>query len=185
MQSDAPQGGNAVSPQTPSAPATTPPRRWYRIYQVTDISYYVRRDTGPTDKADMLDGCQEFVELPRQMSAPSYWERYLGLAEAQGFQRDAFNNDCRVCFERPAEVVALPCRHGGMCEACFRRTIFSRPAHRGGRNCPFCRRRIREAVLLYRPGPVARLGGGCTQAVQWAYSVELDWPNRGGSTAPT
>jgi len=55
---------------------------------------------------------------------------------------------CKLCDNEVADVVLLPCRHGGMCYRCFRRMLFMKPLHRGGSTCPFCRRPIREAVRI-------------------------------------
>eukprot|EP00931_Biecheleriopsis_adriatica_P036762 TRINITY_DN21139_c0_g2_i1.p1 TRINITY_DN21139_c0_g2~~TRINITY_DN21139_c0_g2_i1.p1 ORF type:complete len:262 (+),score=56.44 TRINITY_DN21139_c0_g2_i1:105-890(+) len=79
-------------------------------------------------------------------SVPNFADRRLGLI-SQGFERDAFSNDCRVCFEQD----------------CFSLAWFSKPAHKGGRRCPFCRTLIREALQLYRvPG----------EALQYAYTID-------------
>lgn len=55
---------------------------------------------------------------------------------------------CKLCDSEAADVVLLPCRHGGMCYRCFRRMLFMKPLHRGGSTCPICRRPIREAVRI-------------------------------------
>ncbi|CAK0845939.1 unnamed protein product [Prorocentrum cordatum] len=58
---------------------------------------------------------------------------------------------CMICYEQPAELILLPCRHGGLCEdppECLRLTFLSRPKHRGGHNCPFCRRRSTEVLQI-------------------------------------
>lgn len=85
-------------------------------------------------------------------SVPNFADRSLGLIQ-EGFERDAFSNDCHVCYERTAEVILLPCRHGGLCHSCLRMFLYSKPVHRGGRCCPFCRSRIKEALQIHRqPG---------------------------------
>jgi len=167
--------------------ASMPERRWYRVHQVDDMTFYVRRDEGPNVRVVSAtsapdEQCPQHSELdplntpergssvprrgqtglgPRKLSAPG---RFAGIAQ-HGFDRDAFSNDCRVCFESPAEVVLLPCRHCGLCQDCYRATLFSKPAHRGGRSCPFCRCKIREAVQLHRKPGVG--------AVQYGYSIEV------------
>lgn len=83
-------------------------------------------------------------------SVPNFVERQWTMEAPSGFQCDVFRNVCRICYEQPAELVCLPCRHGGLCEECLRLTFLSRPIHRGGRNCPFCRRRVTEVVQIYR-----------------------------------
>lgn len=215
--------GGAKEPEEPS-------RRWYRVHQVDDLTFYVRRDPGPLkrdckilgddectgyagvdwqrclsedfgcspspDSSPNLDFCRQIstpvanmpnstvvtkatLQLsegvagkaihrsPRKMKKMSTvtanLERNLGI-EQQGFDVDVFNNCCRVCYEQRAEVVLLPCRHCGLCKDCYRSTLFSRPAHRGGRACPFCRSRIREAIQLHREAGAA---------VQYGYAIDV------------
>mmetsp|Transcript_102082 Transcript_102082/g.284191 ORF Transcript_102082/g.284191 Transcript_102082/m.284191 type:complete len:234 (-) Transcript_102082:222-923(-) len=142
-------------------------RRWYRVHPVGDLSYYVRRDVGPVGHPSLVaaDLTQSptypQMVLQSRRSTPNFLERTVGLTEPEGFERDAFSNDCKVCFEKPSEVVLLPCRHGGLCEDCYRSALFSRPVHRGGRSCPFCRKTIREAVQFYHlPGEALQYGYG-------------------------
>jgi len=148
---------------------TLPPLRWYRIHPITDTTYFVRPDAGlrgriPGYVDDYKSNSSEQLRLEvtkvdapgqpvqsrhkrRRRSLPARVERGLGLPpDNVGTLCD---NLCTICFDRPSRAVVLPCRHGGMCEQCLRRSIFSRPAHRGGRNCPLCRRRIRELVRIY------------------------------------
>ncbi|CAK0863921.1 unnamed protein product [Prorocentrum cordatum] len=100
----------------------------------------------------------------RKRSTPNFSGGQTSLDRPEGFERDAFSNDCRVCFEKPVRVVLLPCRHGGLCEDCYKGTLFSRPPHRGGRQCPFCRQTIQEAVQLCPlPG----------EALQYGYGVKV------------
>merc|ERR1712183_619511 len=82
-------------------------------------------------------------------SVPNCVERNVGLDPFSGFDTDPMRNDCRLCLEKPAEVLILPCRHSGLCESCLRRTVWSKPAHRGGRDCPFCRKRFSEVLRFY------------------------------------
>mmetsp|Transcript_102032 Transcript_102032/g.263779 ORF Transcript_102032/g.263779 Transcript_102032/m.263779 type:complete len:284 (+) Transcript_102032:73-924(+) len=65
---------------------------------------------------------------------------------------------CQICCTAPSEVVLLPCRHSGLCDACLRRVMFMRAPHRGGCCCPFCRRRIREVVRI-DPAELAKPAG--------------------------
>jgi len=55
---------------------------------------------------------------------------------------------CKICCSEQADVVLLPCRHGDMCHACFRRILFMRPPHRGGSSCPICRKDIFHALRI-------------------------------------
>lgn len=141
--------------------STSKSLRWHRLHQTSDMMYYTRRDVGPSE---YLSRTQD-TGMTRSSTVPVDMYRYVGLDEAKGFVRDAFCNDCRVCYERPVEIVTLPCRHGGLCEPCFRRSLFSKPVYKGGRCCPFCRRLIYEAIMIYRePGHL----------IQWGYSIRVD-----------
>jgi len=89
-------------------------------------------------------------KIQHSWSVPNFVERQWMLETPTGFECDAFRNCCRICYEQPAELIALPCRHGGLCVECLRRTFLSRPKHRGGHNCPFCRKRVTEVIQTYR-----------------------------------
>jgi len=96
--------------------------------------------------------------LSRSKSLPREIERRLSLPEPQGMEVDAFRNTCRICFERPCQVVTMPCKHFFMCESCLRRHIFSRPVHKGARDCPLCRRYIREVIYVYSGAAIPQYG---------------------------
>lgn len=137
-----------------------PPRRWYRVHPVTDTSYIVRPDAvmrgripgyGNETRSISKEGLEEALRLPvmsrqkkRRRSLPPQVER-----ELCGRITPLIDNTCKLCCDQPSGVVLLPCRHGGICEQCLRRAIYSKPAHRGGRACPFCRKRIQEVVMMY------------------------------------
>jgi len=146
------------------------PRRWYRVQPVNDICFSVRADPGvkgqiPEVVNNAFPGQLEEPETRlfrsqrwrRSLSVPDFVERSMGLP-APGFQCDAFRDCCRICFDNAVEVVALPCRHGGLCESCMRRSLFSRPRHRGGRICPFCRRGIGEVIRICREAMLPQYG---------------------------
>lgn len=116
-----------------------------------------RASTSGLEKA-FLPFRQRLGTLPRLV------ERRIGMKEPEGFDRSAFDNSCRVCFEHPADLILVPCCHGGLCEQCFRATLYSRPSHRGGRSCPFCRKHIWEALELYHESSCAP---------QYAYAIEM------------
>mmetsp|Transcript_52227 Transcript_52227/g.152064 ORF Transcript_52227/g.152064 Transcript_52227/m.152064 type:complete len:272 (+) Transcript_52227:127-942(+) len=171
------EAGARASPHSPRKQRSLDPERddvrWWRVHQVDDINFYVRRDLGPTALRPVAStqavrgifrGMRPLAEVPKRPSLPSALERTMGI-DIVGFDRDAFSNVCRVCYERQAEVVTLPCRHCGLCKDCYRNALFSRPAHRGGRSCPFCRGTIREALQLLIPKNGA--------AVQYGYSVDV------------
>jgi hypothetical protein len=98
------------------------------------------------------------ARLRRSKSLPREIEGRLSIPEPKGFECDTFENRCRVCYERPCEVVTLPCRHFFMCQDCLRRHIYSRPRHRGGRNCPLCRRFIKEVIHVYSDAAIPQYG---------------------------
>jgi len=141
-------------------------RKWFRVHPIGDMNYYVRRDKGPERT------CTPAFEKPASLkdkkkyhqSTPHMAERTVGMGVPAGFDRDAFTNHCRICFEKEVEIVLLPCRHGGLCKECFRATLFRLPAHRGGRMCPFCRVKIRQAVQLYHESGAA---------VQYGFAIDV------------
>ena len=49
--------------------------------------------------------------------------------------------DCKVCFDEPANVLLIPCKHLVLCEACAALTL----------TCPICRGSVSETLLVY-PG---------------------------------
>jgi len=152
------------------------PHRWYRIHPEGNERYFVRPDAGRRgrlygfkgpqlldDEAEGLLPVQSRAKAAtssrrRWRSLPPQLEGRLGWTEPEGFDFDIFRNKCRICYERPTQVILLPCRHGALCEECLRRTIFSRPAHRGGRLCPLCRKRILEVVWIYGDAAIPQYG---------------------------
>merc|ERR1712228_439863 len=89
-------------------------------------------------------------------SVPQNMDRMVGLS-VEGFD-DTFVNLCKMCYDAKSNIVILPCRHGGFCETCLRRCLFIRPAHRGGRVCPWCRKDITEVIKLYEEGAIKGYG---------------------------
>mmetsp|Transcript_52536 Transcript_52536/g.125490 ORF Transcript_52536/g.125490 Transcript_52536/m.125490 type:complete len:264 (-) Transcript_52536:139-930(-) len=161
-----PIAGGGQEERKEVAPAP-PPRKWYRVHPTAEIRYIVRPDAGMRGK---VPGAKfGFSEEPgtrliksqrwrRSWSVPDFVEREMGVDAPPGFEMDAFRNCCRICYEAPVEVVVLPCRHGALCELCLRKHFFSRPRHRGGRNCPFCRTYIQEVVRICREAVVPMYG---------------------------
>jgi len=160
-------------------------RRWYRVHPISDELYYVRPDAGlagrtpghpdagglkrsGTKAQSELDlraaeggGADPVMstlkrESKLRMSVPENLDRMLELPEPSF--NDTFTNWCKLCYSKQADVVVLPCRHGSMCESCLRMSLLSRPAHRGGRQCPFCRKKIEEVIKLYRDAAINMYG---------------------------
>ena len=48
--------------------------------------------------------------------------------------------ECRICFDRPVDVLLLPCKHLVMCSSC---------AAMSKKTCPMCRERISETLRVY------------------------------------
>lgn len=176
----------ATLPKAVASPETLPPRRWYRLHPQGDgEKYFVRPDAGlrgripGVARTSLLEGMEvnskEDSKLQpdvlrvkskrkgrtgRAQSLPCNVERDLGITEPLGFQsgNDTLRNVCRICYDKPIEVVLLPCRHGALCEECLHRTLMSRPAHRGGRQCPLCRAKIQEVVWIYGDAAIPQYG---------------------------
>jgi len=107
--------------------------------------------------------------LRRAHSVPLSSERYWGMRSSEEPLPEEIL--CKLCCSEVADVVLLPCRHGGMCYRCFRRILFIKPLHRGGSTCPICRRPIREAVRineeeLHKPLAATQYGVGINVNVQ-------------------
>ena len=49
--------------------------------------------------------------------------------------------ECKVCFDEPANVLLIPCKHIVLCEACAALS----------QTCPICRGSVSETLLVY-PG---------------------------------
>jgi hypothetical protein len=152
-----------------------PPHRWFRIHPMGDGRYFVRPDAGwrgrvpgskreadqdqaAPDDEDRLRSRRKGDKLRMTKSTPDICERRIGLKEPSGFEQDAFHERCCICYERPIQVITLPCRHGALCEECLRRTLYSRPRHRGGRMCPICRRDVNEVVWIYGDAAIPQYG---------------------------
>lgn len=148
------------------------PHRWYRIHPLGDGRYFVRPDAGWRGRMPGLrrqakqnpdeDDTEQIkshhrVDTIRRMKSSPCMARF-GMKEEPGFPQDTFRDMCCVCYEEQVQVITLPCRHGCLCADCCRRTLFSRPAHRGGRACPVCRRTITEVVWIYGDAAIPQYG---------------------------
>eukprot|EP00927_Polykrikos_kofoidii_P070021 TRINITY_DN65848_c0_g1_i1.p1 TRINITY_DN65848_c0_g1~~TRINITY_DN65848_c0_g1_i1.p1 ORF type:complete len:245 (-),score=21.20 TRINITY_DN65848_c0_g1_i1:40-774(-) len=122
--------------------------KWYRIRPESALTSHVHRIIGPTtEKRDLSVRMHSGRSRSKTDAVPSWHE-----------ELNPFGETCRVCFDRLAEVLALPCRHRGICEQCLRRWFFSRPAHRGGRSCPFCRGPLHEVIRVIPSKDPVQLG---------------------------
>lgn len=149
-------------------------RRWYRVLPLTDTQYTVRADPGVAGRtpghpdagvvpgildepaSPGTDPVQSRLKKTRRGSCAPCADRRIGLDEPP--MHDTFHNVCTICFSAPADVVVLPCRHGGMCEDCVRRSLRSRPVCRGGTNCPLCRTKVQEVIKMHDESAVNMYG---------------------------
>jgi len=147
--------------------STPPPTTWYMVHpkRDSDTCHHVRRVAGFRGQVPGVSS-SSFTEEPglrliksqrwrRSWSVPDFVERRIGAADIDS---DAFHNSCRICLESEVEVVALPCRHAVLCELCLRKHFYSKPCHRGGRKCPFCRTEIREVIRICKEAIVPMYG---------------------------
>jgi len=175
----------SVAAKFAQAKAPEASRRWYRVHPITDELYFVRADAGiagrtaghpdagVVEKLEMHNDVDDSRrsnlnsgELPVQskvkkatfdrISLPRNIDRNIGMGDP-GFN-DTFVNLCKFCFDANADVVILPCKHGGFCESCLRKTLYIRPAHKGGNSCPWCRKKIIEVIKMYADGAVKGYG---------------------------
>lgn len=54
---------------------------------------------------------------------------------------------CVFCFENDANMIALPCCHGGYCKWCIWKVI-----KESGNKCAFCKGIIQDMREIYMPG---------------------------------
>lgn len=167
--------GEKEQEQEPTKEAE-PARRWYRVHPITDNMFSVRADAGIAGRTpghpdagaieDLLDGQFGPVTDPvqshlkggftRQVSADANFDRNIGLEEPP--VNDSFVNTCKICYSNKSDVVVLPCKHGGMCEKCLVRALRAKPFHRGGTDCPLCRKKITEVIKLHDAGAINMYG---------------------------
>jgi hypothetical protein len=145
---------------------TPPPRRWYRVHPITNTLFFVRPDAGlrgripgfsAHNENELEEQSQKIndkrssaiyanpqkhpEQLPvrstrhikRSPSLPAEVERRCGLE--LDCLTDLQDCTCKICYGQPSD--------------CLRRHMLSKPAHRGGRSCPLCRRPIREVIQIY------------------------------------
>jgi len=139
-------------------------RRVSRLPEEDVLASILKSESSWLDMASATELMKNSL-LQRSQSVPRILERRWGLDENESQEEFKDDMQCRICFSECADVVLLPCRHGGMCYRCFRRSLFTRPIHRGGCTCPTCRRQISEVVRigkdqLGKPSSRSRYGVG-------------------------
>ena len=60
--------------------------------------------------------------------------------ERQEDARATSSLECRICFDRPVNVLLLPCKHLVMSDSC---------AAMSNKTCPLCRSRVSEILRVY------------------------------------
>lgn len=53
------------------------------------------------------------------------------------------SEECKICMARNADVVLLPCAHGGLCEECVWQM-----QEAGAVSCPFCRQTVEKVAMV-------------------------------------
>jgi Zinc finger, C3HC4 type (RING finger) len=58
---------------------------------------------------------------------------------------------CRICLERPPNMVLRPCSHLSTCKICWEELgqNFVSTSHRQFPPCPICRTSVNEAILIF------------------------------------
>jgi hypothetical protein len=141
-------------------------RRVPRLPEEETVPVALKSEASWLDMAPMVELIKR-NPLQRSQSVPRCIERRWCLDESEQQKELKEDIQCKICYSEPADVVLLPCRHGGMCYRCFRRSLFMRPIHRGGCTCPTCRRQISDVVRigkdqLRKPSSKSRYGVGAS-----------------------
>jgi len=159
--------------------AKPPPRRWYKVDRVNDTVYNVRADDPSREAATEVGTVSSHLEFREgtarsacvgATSPSAAGKRYLQKrATVDGTtldeeEEDILEQTCTICYMKKMEVIILPCKHGGMCEGCLRSSIFAKPAQKGGRCCPLCRRKVQEVIRIDKDS----LCGS------WGYAIKVD-----------
>lgn len=66
-------------------------------------------------------------------------KRARGPRETEPAATTTFSMDCKICFDRPIEVLLLPCKHLVCCQICGALSS----------TCPVCRGRVSETLRVY------------------------------------
>ena len=91
---------------------------------VRDFQEYARRRDGAI--------AREEVEQPAPKRARGPREREPAAAQTSSME-------CKICMDRPIEVLLLPCKHLVCCQVCGALSS----------TCPVCRGRVRENIRVY------------------------------------
>lgn len=153
---------DAVQPPAPS------PVIWYKVMpsstEAFSTTFYARM-VGPQEALEpwqqrrllCAQGAGDDLPEPPKMgsrrrsdSRPATLDKGWDIDRGFGYSKNDLAEEdlCSICYANPAEVVMLPCKHGRICDTCFRRSVFMRPVHRGGQTCPYCRKFIQKAIIL-------------------------------------
>ena len=104
--------------------------------------------TEQTDASAHLCDFQQYVrrrddEIARSSEAPSRQQparkRPRGRRESEPAATQTFSMECKICFDRPIEVLLLPCKHLVCCQICGALSSI----------CPMCRGRVSETLRVY------------------------------------
>lgn len=66
-------------------------------------------------------------------------KRARGSREREPAAAQTVSMECKICYDRPIEVLLLPCKHLVCCQICA--SLSS--------TCPMCRGRVRENIRVY------------------------------------
>lgn len=93
--------------------------------------------------SDALRHFQAYVrrrdEETASEEAASKRKRARGPPESEATATQASSMECRICYDRPIDVLLLPCRHLVCCQVCSALSA----------TCPVCRGRVSETFRVY------------------------------------
>ena len=52
-------------------------------------------------------------------------------------------NECKICFDRGADTLLLPCKHNEICADCMIMVMIKKMDLKSSATCPFCRRNVK------------------------------------------
>mmetsp|Transcript_25684 Transcript_25684/g.59869 ORF Transcript_25684/g.59869 Transcript_25684/m.59869 type:complete len:222 (-) Transcript_25684:132-797(-) len=112
-----------VQEKSPAAPSQ---EQWFEVSRLSNTTF----------------ACKELQVPPGASGAPNF--PALG-AVPEAMAAVSIEN-CEICCERNAEMVLLPCSHGGMCRQCSEEIL-----RRSAGHCPHCRGAVERLVLVDSP----------------------------------